>query len=117
MSEGAPRPRTWQKKPPKELWAIAHVHKRRSAQSTERNLTSMALITDSNRPQPLWRTPPTACLTASGAASDAPSLLMHPWLTQVVAGSDGTRVMCVASSPEGCSRGLQDCRYLSVTTQ
>ena len=28
--------------------------------------------------QPLWRPPPTACLTASGAASEVPSLLMHP---------------------------------------
>ena len=33
-----------------------------------------AFVTDSNRP-------PTACLTASGAASEAPSLLMHPWTT------------------------------------
>ena len=35
----------------------------------------MAFVTDSNRPQPLWQPPPTACLTASGAASEAPSLL------------------------------------------
>ena len=34
----------------------------------------MAFITDSNRPQPLRQPPPTACLTASGAASEAPSL-------------------------------------------
>ena len=40
---------------------------------------SMAFVTDSNRPQPLWQPPPTACPTASGAASEAPSLLMHPW--------------------------------------
>ena len=39
----------------------------------------MAFATDSNRPQPLWQPPPTACLTASGAASEVPSLLMHPW--------------------------------------
>ena len=32
---------------------------------------SLTLITDSNRPQPLWQ-PPTACLTASGAASAVP---------------------------------------------
>ena len=32
-----------------------------------------------NRPQLLRQPPPTACLTASGAASEAPSLLMHPW--------------------------------------
>ena len=38
----------------------------------------MAFVTDSNRPQPLWQPPPTACLTASGAASEAPSLLMQP---------------------------------------
>ena len=40
---------------------------------------SMAFATDSNRPQPLWQPPATACLTASGAASEVPSLLMHPW--------------------------------------
>ena len=28
---------------------------------------SMAFVTDSNRPQPLWRRPPIACQTASGA--------------------------------------------------
>ena len=39
----------------------------------------MTFTTDSNRPQPLRRTPPTACLTAPGAASEVPSLLMHPW--------------------------------------
>ena len=36
----------------------------------------MAFVTDSNRPQPLWQPPPTACLTSS----EAPSLLMHPWV-------------------------------------
>ena len=40
---------------------------------------SMALVTDSNRPQPLWQSPPIAYLTASAAASELPSLLMHPW--------------------------------------
>ena len=39
---------------------------------------SMAFVTDSNRPQPLWQPPPTACLTASGAASEVPCLLTHP---------------------------------------
>ena len=39
----------------------------------------MAFVTDSNRPQPLWQPPPTACLTASGAASEVASLLLHPW--------------------------------------
>ena len=38
----------------------------------------MAFVTDSNRLQPLWQPPPTACLTASGAASQAPPLLTHP---------------------------------------
>ena len=40
---------------------------------------STAFATDSNRPQPLWQPPPTACLTASRATSEVPSLLMHPW--------------------------------------
>ena len=40
---------------------------------------SMAFVTDSNRPQPLRQPPPTACLTTSRAASEVPSLLMHPW--------------------------------------
>ena len=31
-----------------------------------------------NRPQPLLKPPPTACLTASGAASEVPSLPMQP---------------------------------------
>ena len=39
----------------------------------------MAFVTDSNRPQRLWQPPPTAWLTASGAASEVPSLLRHPW--------------------------------------
>ena len=39
---------------------------------------STAFVTDSNRPRPLWQPPPTACLTASGAASEIPSLLLHP---------------------------------------
>ena len=40
---------------------------------------SASLNSDSNRPQPFWQPPPTACLTAAGAASGALSLLMHPW--------------------------------------
>ena len=39
---------------------------------------SMAVVTDSNRPQPLWQPPPTTGLTASGAVYEVPSLLMHP---------------------------------------
>ena len=42
---------------------------------------SMALVTDSDRPQPLRQPPPTARLTASGASSAVPSLLMHPGLS------------------------------------
>ena len=37
----------------------------------------MAFVTDSNRPQLRRQPPPTACLTASGAASEVPSLLLH----------------------------------------
>ena len=40
---------------------------------------SMAFVTHSNRPQPLWQPPPIACLTASGAASRFSCRLMHPW--------------------------------------
>ena len=54
---------------------------------------STAFVTDSNRPQPLWQHPPTARLTASGAASEVCSLLMHPWRaphrTNVVAMDQG----------------------------
>ena len=38
-----------------------------------------APVNDSNRPQPLWQPPPTACLTVSRAVSEVPSLLTHPW--------------------------------------
>ena len=42
----------------------------------------MTFVTDSNRPQPLWQPPPTACLTAAGAASEVPTFpntsLPHP---------------------------------------
>ena len=37
-----------------------------------------ASMADSNRPQPLRQPPPTARLTASGAASEGPSLPMRP---------------------------------------
>ena len=48
--------------------------------SPERQVpASMAPVTDGNRPQPLWQPLPTAYLTASGAASEVPSLPMHPW--------------------------------------
>ena len=49
-----------------------------------------AFVTDSNCPQPLWQPPPTACLTASGAASGpfpsnaapppAPSAVQVGWI-------------------------------------
>ena len=38
----------------------------------------MAFVTDNNRAQPLWKPPPTAYLTAPGAAAEVPSLLKHP---------------------------------------
>ena len=38
----------------------------------------MAIVTDSNRPQPLWQPPPTACPTASMATSAVLSILMLP---------------------------------------
>ena len=38
----------------------------------------MAFVTECNRPQPFWQPPPTAYLTAFGAASEGPSHSMHP---------------------------------------
>ena len=49
----------------------------------------MAFVTDSNRPQRLWQPPATACLTASGAVSEVPYILMH----------DATGCNVVASLP------------------
>ena len=46
--------------------------------SPQRQVPASTAFNDSNRPQPLWQSPPTACLTASGAASEVPSLPMHP---------------------------------------
>ena len=58
----------------------------------------MVFVTDSNRPQPLRQPPPTARLTACGAASDGPSLRTHPPpprtpqpLTDVRSGADGAQ--------------------------
>ena len=42
------------------------------------HILAVTFVTNSNRPQPLWQPPPTACLTASGAASEVPFLLTHP---------------------------------------
>ena len=52
----------------------------------------MAFVTDSNRPQPLWQPPPTACPTASGAAPEVPSLGTHPWRwpSDFIATTNGT---------------------------
>ena len=54
-------------------------------------------MTDSNPPPPLpllWQPRPTACLTATGAASEAPSLLMHPRPPPLpVAGQTSTRLL------------------------
>ena len=36
-------------------------------------------VTASQGPQPLCQPPPTACLTASGAASEVPFVSTHPW--------------------------------------
>ena len=54
---------------------------------------SLAFVADSNRLQPLWQPPPTACLTASGASSEVPLLVMHPWAMSRGrgAGRGGTR--------------------------
>ena len=41
------------------------------------HMTQDRFKTDSNRPQPLWQPPPTACVTASGAASEVPSVPIH----------------------------------------
>ena len=49
-----------------------------SGQPASVPLTPMAFVTDGNRSQPLCQPPPTAYLTASGAASEVRSLLMHP---------------------------------------
>ena len=67
---------------------------------------SMAFVTDNNRPQPLWQPPPTACLTASGAISAVPSLLMHPmalhqkacWYGLMVASNELEASLVVQSS-------------------
>ena len=59
---GKPRP------PPQGRPAYAQPRSARSQVPS-----SMAFVTDSNRPQALWQPPPTACLTASEAASEAPA--------------------------------------------
>ena len=44
---------------------------------------SMAFVTDSNRPQPLWQPPRTAYPTTSGAPCEVSSPLMHPWAAPI----------------------------------
>ena len=69
---------------------------------------SMAFVTDNNRPQPLWQPPPTACLTASGAASEVPSLLMHPWYRGAACPQHPT--LCTGpSEPKQRSELREDC--------
>ena len=46
---------------------------------------SMAFVTDSNRPEPLWQPPPTAYPTASGSTFEVSSLLMQPWWGGILA--------------------------------
>ena len=53
-------------------------HPRSSAPSL-RPATALAFGADCNRPKSIGQPRPTACPTASGAASGVPSLQMHPW--------------------------------------
>ena len=53
-------------------------HRKGAGRGTRDPVASMAFVTDSNRPQPLGQPSPTACLTASGAASEVSVLPMHP---------------------------------------
>ena len=63
-----------------------------------------AFVTDSNRPQPLWQPPPTACLTASRAASEVPSLLLHPW-----GGRGGVRILADGPGHKATPTGSGHC--------
>ena len=68
----------------------------------------MAFVTDNNRPQPLWQPPPTACLTASGAASEVPSLLMHPCHRAFMGHTRSART--TSARPRGTCGGHQKCK-------
>ena len=59
----------------------------------------MAFVTDSNRPQPLWRPPPTACPTASGAASEVLPFSCAP-------GRGGASRGCAKAGAGGWNSGL-----------
>ena len=60
-------------------------------------------VTDSNRPQPLWQPPPTACPTASGAASEVPlpsnaSLVLCPSQRAYIANGFSGTAHCLRKS-------------------
>ena len=81
LSAPPPRPRTpmhWKRggvPPPPPRGRPAHAQPLSPSRQVP---ASMAFVTDSNRPQPLRQPPPTACLTASGAASGAASEVPLP---------------------------------------
>ena len=71
-------------------------------------------LTDSNRPEPLQQPPPTAYLIASGAASEVPSLLMHPCPTlpgspQAMACRTGMRASPSGRGREGTGQTARAC--------
>ena len=55
----------------------------------------MAFVADSNRPHPLLQPPATACLPASGAASEVPSRLVRPCLSP----AEGTCTAALSCAP------------------
>ena len=71
--QGSDASEGWEVPPPPPPGRPAYAHPLSQCQP------SIAFATDTNRPQPLGQPPPTACLTASGAASEVPPLLMHPF--------------------------------------
>ena len=75
----------------------------------------MAFVTDINRPQPLWQPPPTACLTASEAASEVPfpsnaSMGRRPQTRGMPGkgGGGGWTVMGHVGGEGGMDMGLRD---------
>ena len=64
----------------------------------------MALVTDTNRPQPLRQPPPTAGLTACGAASEVPALLMHPCQPPYPCGDTPSSKAAHVRTPESTHR-------------
>ena len=63
--------RTWKTNAPRAHRVVHRAHRAYISLSGGR---WPSVVTDSNRPQPLWQPSPTACLTTS----EAPALLMHP---------------------------------------